>query len=263
MALYYILQSLLPRLFLVFVIYIGLKSLYRLTLHPLAKFPGPKRAAVSNIYAASWDVPSRTSFVKEFTKWHDKYDSPIVRIQPNQLHIRDIDAYNEIYRQGTKFTRCKSVYSLPIAAGSFAFKLDGRDATPHRSMYGQAFSKAAVQNIEPNLNQQMAKFLTKLDEAGQAGKHVDLSLGFRCLAADNMGRSMYDRSFDFLDVPDFRAEMVIQLEEFTDNFPLVWYGGKPFRTVMDICRKLPRSWLGSNGVSASLKLFDVCHVPIR
>ena len=60
---------------LVLLVYVVLRSIYRLTLHPLAKFPGPKLAAVSSMYGASYDLPKNSSYVKMMPALHDKYGS--------------------------------------------------------------------------------------------------------------------------------------------------------------------------------------------
>jgi hypothetical protein len=57
------------------LVYVVLRSIYRLTLHPLAKFPGPKLAAVTSLYGASYDLPKNSSYVKVMPALHDKYGS--------------------------------------------------------------------------------------------------------------------------------------------------------------------------------------------
>lgn len=56
----------------VFVYIVGL-YLYRLFLHPLSKFPGPKLAAISNWYEFYWDVVRQGDFTRHIQDLHKKY----------------------------------------------------------------------------------------------------------------------------------------------------------------------------------------------
>jgi len=76
------------------VLWLLIRTIYRLVFHPLARFPGPRLAAITSMYAAQYDLPFETSFCKEMPRLHDSY-GPIVRIRPNELHIRDIDSFNQ------------------------------------------------------------------------------------------------------------------------------------------------------------------------
>jgi hypothetical protein len=76
------------------MVFLILRIIYRLTFHPLARFPGPRAAAITSMYAASYDIPYGSSLCKKLPELHDKY-GPIVRIMPNQLHIRDVDSFNQ------------------------------------------------------------------------------------------------------------------------------------------------------------------------
>ena len=55
------------------VIYMTAKAFYRLVLHPLTSFPGTKLASGPSLCGASWDLPLKTSFIKETAKWHNNY----------------------------------------------------------------------------------------------------------------------------------------------------------------------------------------------
>lgn len=73
--------------------YVFAKTIYRLYLHPLASFPGPKLAASTSLFNAYHDILG-TGYVKLFPELHKKY-GPIIRIQPNELHIEGLSGYNQ------------------------------------------------------------------------------------------------------------------------------------------------------------------------
>ena len=60
---------------LIFVLVLAIfsKYIYRLTWHPLAKFPGPRLAAASNLYGAFFDLTGNPSYIKTFPALHDIY----------------------------------------------------------------------------------------------------------------------------------------------------------------------------------------------
>lgn len=58
---------LLPVFYVVFWIF---RSIYRLYLHPLSKFPGPRIAAATTLYKAYIDVDDNLSLVHELKRLH-------------------------------------------------------------------------------------------------------------------------------------------------------------------------------------------------
>ena len=55
------------------VLFVTVVSLYRLTLHPLARFPGPKLAAVSGWYETYYDCFLLGKFSEHINKLHKDY----------------------------------------------------------------------------------------------------------------------------------------------------------------------------------------------
>lgn len=60
-------------LFIVFVLYVFFLTVYRLYLHPLASYPGPKTAAVSRWPEFYYDVVQKGQFCKVIDQYHEKY----------------------------------------------------------------------------------------------------------------------------------------------------------------------------------------------
>ncbi len=69
--------------------------IYRLFFHPLARIPGPRLAAVSNIWHAR---QVRDGRARELGKsLHQRY-GPVVRVGPNEVWFNSAEAFREIYR---------------------------------------------------------------------------------------------------------------------------------------------------------------------
>ena len=78
--------------------YLVLSIAHRLLWHPLAKFPGPKLAAATKWYEFYYDVlyGQGGQYWKIVDRMHDRY-GPIVRVTPEELHIRDSSQYDMVY----------------------------------------------------------------------------------------------------------------------------------------------------------------------
>lgn len=56
------------------------KYIYRVTFHPLASFPGPRLAALTSLYGASYDLHPNRSYCKQLPALHDRYGLTNVRV---------------------------------------------------------------------------------------------------------------------------------------------------------------------------------------
>ena len=83
---------LLSRILLASCLLLLIRAIYRITLHPLARFLGPKLAAITSLWAASYDLSKQDSLIFHLHALHDQY-GPIVRVRPNEVHIFDWEAH--------------------------------------------------------------------------------------------------------------------------------------------------------------------------
>lgn len=96
-------------------------AIYRLYLSPLARFPGPKLAALSKWYEAYYEIVLNGKFSFHIEDLHRQYGTrsrseacmtkssraigPIVRITPEEVHIKDPPFWETLYVKHNKTSK--------------------------------------------------------------------------------------------------------------------------------------------------------------
>ena len=110
-------------------------------------------------------------------------------------------------------------------------------------MYQTHFSRAAIQRLEVSIHEKVARFTKLLEDAAQASKVVDLSLGFKCLTADIVMGYCHQKTFGALDAPGFFFQMILDLEELLQGAPLAWYFPSLVNGLARILDAAPKSFV--------------------
>ncbi|GFF32208.1 trichodiene oxygenase [Aspergillus udagawae] len=175
--------------------------IYRLFLSPLAKFPGPKLAAVTSWYELYYDLVHKGKYLFEIEKMHDKY-GPIVRINPFELSIRDSEYYDELYVTGS--VRPTDRHEA-FVEGIVDFKGSHIATTEHdlhrkrRKPLDPYFSRLGVSRLEPMLGELTEKLIVNRFESFKGtGKVVRLDHAFTAYSGDVINRLCMDDPPDVL-----------------------------------------------------------------
>ncbi|KAF3905966.1 hypothetical protein ABW21_db0202724 [Orbilia brochopaga] len=204
------------------VVYVPLRFLYRITLHPLARVPGPKYMLVSGYLSqVYWEASGgrQGTSLFEVKEWHKKY-GPIIRTAVDVIHIDDIETYNQIFKVGTKFPKTHRFYNHPTTKGSLLDIHDFREAHLRRGALAPYFSKQAVRKLQGLIQGKVSRFLDRLADAAQSGTSVNLTRGFRCLACDVITSYSYEQCFDAIDHPTFAPEWLLAFESLIETTSL-------------------------------------------
>ncbi|KAF3033777.1 hypothetical protein E8E11_001666 [Didymella keratinophila] len=160
--------------------------LYRLTLHPLAHYPGPFLAKITDIWLAYYAY--RGSRHLAFHNAHAQF-GPYVRLGPNLLSVNTATGLKTIYgfRSNVKKADFYKAFPSTPAAVSVHSAIDKMQHARKRRVMSSAFSDAAIRNLEKYILANCGTHLTihnwHLDKlffrkiAGQRAQYMQYSKG--------------------------------------------------------------------------------------
>ena len=186
-----------------FSLYVILLYTYRLTLHPLAKYPGPRLAAVTFWFEFYHDFFRGGQYLFRIRDMHAKYGH-IVRISPDELHINDPSFLPELMpaggRRRDKYSRMIQVFGFSQAAGATA---DHNLHRTRRAAMSKMFSKESVRRLEPIMRTNLDKLLVRLSEFQENGKEISLLPMFGAFTNDVISEYAYGFSLNWVQAPEF------------------------------------------------------------
>lgn len=208
MALHIALLTLLP------VAYILGLVIYRIYLHPLAKYPGPLLAKITDLYQTYHALKGDRHL--EFCRIHEKY-GPIVRFGPNSLSFNSNTALKEIYGFKSNVRKAKFYEAFWATKDSFSTHsaIDKSVHARKRRVLSQAFSDAAIKSMENHILAHVRQFCQNLaglttfgsvpnEENKGYGEAVEISDQANYLTFDIMGDLCFGKAFGMLERPDNR-----------------------------------------------------------
>uniref|UniRef100_A0A4E9ELW2 Isotrichodermin C-15 hydroxylase n=1 Tax=Gibberella zeae TaxID=5518 RepID=A0A4E9ELW2_GIBZA len=174
-------------------------TIYRLLYHPLAKHPGPKLAACSQIwFIRAWASGYYPFIMKEL---HRVYGD-VVRIAPNELSFSSASAYEEIYNYTSKdpepFLKSEIFYrsDSAITRPDIVFVKDPEDHRNQRKHLLHAFSLKALRDTESTVRRYVDQFIHRLGQnGGPKTLGVDTSIVYNWLTFDIIGKAHKGKTF--------------------------------------------------------------------
>ncbi|KAH7316854.1 cytochrome P450 [Stachybotrys elegans] len=167
-----------------FSIYAAARAVYNLHFHPAAKYPGPRLAAISNIWWAYQWMTGRypmaiASVLREY--------GDVVRIGPNELVFVTPKAATDIYAsqvKGLEYFPKADFISLGLRDQGITWE---RDPVKHRQkakLLLPAFSAKSLKQKEGKLHKYIDLFIQKMKHKAEQGEEVELRRWADWLAMD-------------------------------------------------------------------------------
>ncbi|ESK83302.1 cytochrome p450 [Moniliophthora roreri MCA 2997] len=214
-------NELVATLLFLYLVHNLLLAFYRVCIHPLRAFPGPKLAAMTGTYRAYYSVFGEGGWVDHLEKLHERY-GPVVRVTPWELHFNSSDAYDDIHvvpkPHFPKYPAFYKSFTTPDAVVSLC---DPQEASKRRILLGTYFSRRSVLQLEHVVQNTVDTLIDKLSAYAETCEPADMFLAYRATTLDIITSYLFGQRFNALDSPGFRNSLLIGLD---DSLRAMWFG---------------------------------------
>lgn len=212
---------------------------YRLTLHPLAKFPGPRLAAATHWYEAYYELLHHggAQFAPKVRQLHALY-GPIVRINPHEISVNDAEFHDKLYAPQPAVRDRHPNFSAALGTTSGSFS--SPDHFLHRSRrvaYSPFFATANVMATEGDMREKVDHLCDLIRARGDGG--INLRACFAAVGFDSFYSWAFGHSMNLLDDLPMAQQCSDTVELLVTSAPFY----RMFPTVMKFARQVPHSIL--------------------
>lgn len=160
---------------------------------------------------------------------------PIIRINPNELHVNEPDYYESLYnREGRWEKNPFFVDSLGNDGSGFA-TVDHDHHRLRRAALNPFFSKQKVTALQPIIQELVNKLCVRFEKIRGTDEVVPMECAFDAFTMDVITEYSLDTSFGYLDVPGWSSDF----RELKRAFGEMGYRQKMFPAFITILRSLP------------------------
>ncbi|GFF63204.1 cytochrome P450 [Aspergillus udagawae] len=179
--------------------------LYHLYLSPVAAFPGHPLAAVTWFYEFYYDAICGGQYIFRIREMHKKF-GPIIRINPEELHIETSEFYGSLYTSGREKRNKTLQYSRQFGTPNSTIATIGHDLHRMRcSVLNPFFSKASVRRLQPVIWAKVDILLNRLEDLKKSGRPIRMDMAYFAFTNDVIMEYSFGRSRQRLQKEDFNA----------------------------------------------------------
>jgi hypothetical protein len=209
--------------------YFVVRALYRITFHPLVRFPGPKLRAISHLPHAFSGVKGRQPY--DVRELHEKY-GPVVRICPNQLSFITSSSWEDIHGHAATKKLHKYGYFRVRPDAQPMLTTTGDEHTVsnkinftrtslltvrvqrQRAAFAHGFSQRAISEQEPTLTAHIDHLVQKLEQKIKQDSTFDVGEWMRFLAFDIIGDFTLNTQFECVENQQYHPWVALLMNWF-------------------------------------------------
>lgn len=177
---------------------------------------------------------------------------PIIRINPNELHIRDPDYYDTLYNQTNRLD--KSDYFYRMLGNPYAL-FNTSPASLHRirrAALNPFFSAQVISRFRPHLQHATDRLCERMAACAEHGEVVPLFYAYRCLTVDIISEFVFGSQLGLLDREDWGRAFYAAYRSLWDLSPLI----RQFPIIMTAAMAMPR-WMTAVLNPRALEVVDM------
>nr|QED55508.1 TRI23 [Trichoderma turrialbense] len=198
-------------------------AFYRLTFHPLARFPGPKLAAISRVYEFYYDIILDGQYTFQLDRLHKKY-GPIIRISPYELHINDPSFFNQVYCYNGRWDKSDFTVNGFSEPGATIFTANHHIHRARRAVLNPYFSKARVAAHQDVIRKYVTKLCGRLSDSADSKKITNVGAAITAAARDISNDYILGKHHNALDSEHFETDIALGFAEQSNG--VAWRVGK-------------------------------------
>ncbi|KAH7380914.1 cytochrome P450-like protein [Cadophora sp. MPI-SDFR-AT-0126] len=179
---------------IIIAIYVTGLVVYRVYFHPLARFPGPFFAKVSDFYSlyTAWTGDRHL----DFHRCHEKY-GPVFRYGPNSLSFNSHAALTDIYSVKSNVRKSDFYNMLSAPTGPNIVSVIPKELhAKKRRMLAAGFTDKALKSMEEYIIIHIRSLCEKLTSATEP---LDVSDWLNYMTGDILGELAFGKPFGFLE----------------------------------------------------------------
>jgi cytochrome P450 len=179
------------------VLFVLLRSIYRILCHPLSHVPGPWLPACTSTWLNyhAWNGDECTTV----HKLHVKY-GPVVRTGPNDVDIADGEALNSIYVEKGGFRKASFYANFDIDGHKSIFsQVEPSERAPRTKAVLPLFSTGSLRAGSDTIYECVDRMVVRMKEEAKSGEPVNILNLTRSFAVDAMTAYLFNNSYGGLE----------------------------------------------------------------
>ncbi|CAG9982715.1 unnamed protein product [Clonostachys byssicola] len=236
------------------LVYIASVAIYRLYFHPLAKFPGPRLAAVTGLYEAYYDLYLNGQYTFKIAELHNKYGNystkraltllaiangripgPIIRISPFELHVSDPTFFETLYQQNGVWNKYAWSVDAFASDGATIFTVNHHLHKSRRQPLAPYFSKGKVAHHAPMIRRHVDRLCGRIAEFVSSGATFNLGAAATAFSRDASNDFLFNKNYDSLGREDFDVALLTA----SSGGGVIWRTTKFIRWFGPVVRSIP------------------------